>query len=94
MNPYNTDAKTSVPKAGATGLEPAASGVTGAITEGPATRGSLLFKPKSGFGRDGSLPLKNLQFAGFRSGFGHKFRLVPNRFDLPLAPPERTFSEL
>jgi hypothetical protein len=29
MKPYNTDAKTSVPKAGATGLEPAASGVTG-----------------------------------------------------------------
>jgi DNA invertase Pin-like site-specific DNA recombinase len=28
-NPYNTDAKTSVPKAGATGLEPATSGVTG-----------------------------------------------------------------
>jgi site-specific DNA recombinase len=65
--------------AGATGLEPAASGVTGAITDGLATHESPLFKPNLGFCGGGGHPLKNPQFAGFRSGFGHKSRFVPNR---------------
>jgi hypothetical protein len=66
-------------KAGATGVKPAASGVTGAITRGLYTHESPLFKPNLDFCGEVGPPLKQPQFAGIRNPFGHKFRLVPNR---------------
>jgi hypothetical protein len=77
---------------GATGLEPAASGVTEASTGGLDTHESPLYKPNLSFRGQGCASRKKPHFAGFCRGFGHKSRLVPNRFDLPLAPPERAFA--
>jgi hypothetical protein len=65
--------------AGATGLEPAASGVTGASTERPDPHESPLYKPNQSFREQGRTSCKRPHFTGFRGGFGHKSRLVPNR---------------
>lgn len=84
---FNTNRHRVVPKAGATGVEPATSGVTVVsdrrrCLESPVSKPNLRPRPEPGH------PGKKLQIAGLCCGFGHKSRFVPNDVGMRWGPQD------